>query len=86
MIHLTDGRVVSGSDDYTIKIWDTISSNCLITLRGHTSYVWLVTQLTDGTLVSASANDTLKIWDIISGCFLLTLLKGILVIYGVCSD
>jgi WD40 repeat protein len=66
MIQLTDGRIVSGSEDETVKIWDTISGNCLITLRGHTSYVWRVTQLTDGRLVSASADDTLRIWNIMS--------------------
>ena len=33
-IELTDGRLVSGSYDSTLKIWDTISGSCLMTLKG----------------------------------------------------
>ena len=34
---LSDGRVVSGSDDETLKVWDSVSGRCLQTLSGHTS-------------------------------------------------
>ena len=34
---LPDGRVVSGSDDRTLKVWDVSSERCLHTLSGHTS-------------------------------------------------
>ena len=34
---LSDGRVVSGSDDKTLKVWDLVSGQCLQTLSGHTS-------------------------------------------------
>ena len=30
-----DGRLVSGSDDSSIKIWDLSSGECLKTLNGH---------------------------------------------------
>ena len=61
VIQLTDGRLVSG-----LKIWDTISGSCLMTLEGHTESVWFVTQLTDGRLVSGSDDSTIKIWNIMS--------------------
>ena len=34
---LSDGRVVSGSDDKTLKVWDSVSGQCLQTLSGHTA-------------------------------------------------
>ena len=33
---LSDGRVVSGSRDNTLKVWDSVSGQCLQTLSGHT--------------------------------------------------
>jgi len=33
---LSDGSLVSGSLDCTIKIWDTKTGDCLNTLSGHT--------------------------------------------------
>ena len=33
---LSDGRVVSGSADCTLKVWDLVSGRCLQTLSGHT--------------------------------------------------
>ena len=35
-----DGRrVVSGSDDKTLKVWDVATGECVVTPRGHSSYV-----------------------------------------------
>ena len=66
VIQLTDSCLVSSSDDSTIKIWDTISGNCLTTLEGHTSWLRCVTELADGRVVSGSRDETIKIWNIIS--------------------
>ena len=35
-----DGRrVVSGSDDRTLKVWDVATGECVATLEGHWGYV-----------------------------------------------
>ena len=73
VIQLTDGRLVSCSDDRKIKIWDTISGCCMMTLMGHTHIVFCVIQLTDGRLVSGGGDKTIKLWDTISGSCLMTL-------------
>ena len=70
---LIDGRVVSGSDDYTLRIWDTILGSCLMALEGHTGGVCCISQLTDGRLACASDVGTIKVWDTISGSCLMTL-------------
>ena len=36
---LSNGRVVSGSDDDTLKVWDVSSGQCLRTLTGPTNLV-----------------------------------------------
>ncbi|KAJ2520744.1 hypothetical protein H4217_001845 [Coemansia sp. RSA 1939] len=57
--------VASGSSDNTIRIWDTESSECLATLRGHTSRIWdICVDRMGTTLISASGDCTVKIWDI----------------------
>ncbi|KAK3354053.1 HET-R [Lasiosphaeria hispida] len=69
-------RLASGSDDETIKIWDTASGRCLETLKGHGRSVESVTFSPDGQrLASGSYDKTIKIWDTASGRCLETL-KG----------
>ncbi len=40
---MPDGRVISGSNDTTLKVWDISRGECIQTLEGHSSvsvYVW----------------------------------------------
>ena len=64
---LPDGRLVSGSWDKTLKVWDPSrlgeADACTHTLRGHTDWVLCATVLPDGRLVSGSMDNTLKVWD-----------------------
>ena len=38
VVVLPNGRVVSGSQDRTLKVWDVSTSECLRTLTGHTDW------------------------------------------------
>ena len=67
-------RIVSGSTDNTIKIWDAESGNELRTLKGHEGWVGAVAFSPDGKrIVSGSQDNTIKIWDANNGKELMTL-------------
>ena len=65
-------RIVSGSIDNTIKVWDLSSGHLIRTLSGHTGYVHSVAVAGD-RIVSGSADNTIKVWDINSGQLIRTL-------------
>jgi hypothetical protein len=67
-----DGKVISGSDDRTITIWDLKTGERLKTLRGHQGAVCSVAVF-NGIVVSGSRDHTIKIWDLETGAFLNTL-------------
>jgi WD40 repeat protein len=57
-------RLVSGSEDRTLRIWEAQTGQQLLTLKGHTDWVWSVAFSHDGKrIVSGSADGTLKVWD-----------------------
>ena len=64
-----DGRrVISGSDDKTIRIWDLDTGECLRILEGHAERVSALTLNNDGSLaISAGDDQTLRIWNVDSG-------------------
>ena len=64
-----DGRrIVSASDDKSLKLWDVATGACLATLKGHSESVWSVAVFPDGRrIVSASWDKTLKVWDVATG-------------------
>ena len=67
-------RLVSGSADRTIKLWDVKTGECLQTLEGHSNWVMSVAFSPDGArLVSGSADRTIKLWDVKTGECLQTL-------------
>ena len=67
-------RIVSGSDDNTIKVWDAETGDELMTLRGHKESVKSVAFSPDGKrIVSGSDDKTIKIWDAATGVELMTL-------------
>ena len=56
-------KIVSGSEDGTLKLWSVSGGECLKTLYGHSSHVTDVAFSPDGqTVVSGSIDTTLKLW------------------------
>ncbi|GFO27784.1 F-box/WD repeat-containing protein 1a [Plakobranchus ocellatus] len=71
-LHLEGNRLVSGSCDTTIKVWDLSTQDswssiaCKVTMTGHTDTVRCL-QADDDKVISGSYDKTLKIWDLKSG-------------------
>jgi hypothetical protein len=71
----TDGtRVVSGSYDTTIRVWNVETGGCIHTLEGHNDSVKSVALSLDGTWIasgsgsySENSDNTVRIWNAASG-------------------
>jgi WD40 repeat protein len=61
-----DGKtIVSGSWDYTIKVWNRETGELIRTLTGHNNYVNSVSISNDSkTIVSGSGDNTIKVWNL----------------------
>lgn len=60
----TSSRMASGSGDNTARIWDCNTNTPLHTLKGHTSWVLVVSWSPDNALLATGSMDnTLRIWD-----------------------
>ena len=70
-----DGKsLASGSDDATIKLWDTAGRKELLTFKGYSRMVLSVAFSPDGRrLASGSEDHTIKLWDTVTGRELLAL-------------
>jgi len=71
-LQFSGNRIVSGSDDNTLKVWSAVTGKCLRTLSGHTGGVWS-SQMQGNTIVSGSTDRTLKVWNAESGSCVHTL-------------
>ena len=61
-------RIVSGSCDRTVRVWDAASGAELLVLRGHEGAVNAAAFSPDGArIVSGSADKTVRVWDAASG-------------------
>ncbi|KJU82397.1 repeat-containing protein [Candidatus Magnetobacterium bavaricum] len=67
-------KIVSGSDDNTVKVWDMTNGSMINTLQGHSGYVPSVAISPDGTkIVSGSDDNTVNVWDMTNGNMINTL-------------
>ena len=67
-------RIVSGSEDSTVKVWDAATGSCVRTLEGHGGWVNSVAVSPDGQrIVSGSGDRTVKVWDAETGSCVRTL-------------
>ena len=66
LIENSDGYLISGSSDKTIKVWDVANrkENCLITLKGHKGTVFCLAELEKNKIISGSDDATLRVWNI----------------------
>ena len=68
IFHRDGDRMISASDDNTLKFWDTSTGQEVRTLRGHTDFILDVAFSPDfTTLASASEDHTVKLWSFASG-------------------
>ena len=59
---------MSGSEDVTLKIWDTATGNVLRTLSGHDQAVLAAAISPDGRLIaSGGADQTVRVWNVVTG-------------------
>ncbi|KAF9967996.1 hypothetical protein BGZ70_007280 [Mortierella alpina] len=65
-IQFDDQKIVSGSRDNTIKIWDMETGACRRTYVGHSASV-LCLQYDEDRIVSGSSDATINVWDLNTG-------------------
>ena len=65
-LQFSNNKIVSGSDDNTLKVWNASTGRCLRTLVGHTGGVWS-SQMEGNTIVSGSTDRSLKVWNAETG-------------------
>jgi len=69
-------RIVSGSFDESVRVWDALMAVELSSLNGHTDQVNSVAFSPDGTcIVSGSFDQSVQVWDVLTGVGLANL-KG----------
>jgi WD40 repeat protein len=59
----TFGKLVSGSADKSIRVWDLTTYNCDAVLEGHMGWVRAI-QISGYNVISGSGDHTAKLWDI----------------------
>lgn len=77
VIQLRDGRILSGSEDTTIRLWAIEGDykfqprmvglhkvNNTKSIEGHTRALWQMLELSDGNVATASWDGTLRIWQV----------------------
>lgn len=61
-------KIVSGSSDRTIKIWNSQTGECIATFEGHTRPILSVAFSPDGKkIASCGGHSIIKIWDLATG-------------------
>jgi WD40 repeat protein len=60
---LPDGKLVSGSDDTTVRVWDVATGECVSTFQ-HSKGIWCLEVMPEGKLASGSFYDgDISVWE-----------------------
>jgi serine/threonine protein kinase len=63
-----DGQLlVSGSEDHTIKVWESSTGSEIRTITAHSNFVNSIAISPDGKLLASVGGDVIKLWDLITG-------------------
>lgn len=65
-LQFDDDKIISGSDDQSINVYDTSTGQLRKRLEGHEGGVWAL-QYVGNTLVSGSTDRSVRVWDIETG-------------------
>ena len=58
-------HVVSASEDFTVRVWETATGRLEATLKGHTNYVRAVTVTPNGRrIVSGGCDRSVRVWTV----------------------
>jgi WD40 repeat protein len=61
-------KIATASNDQTVKVWDPVTGENILTLRGHTDQVEFVTWHPDGVLLASTGYDSnVILWDTTKG-------------------
>ncbi|KAF7637313.1 hypothetical protein Mgra_00003281 [Meloidogyne graminicola] len=67
-LKLRGDRLVTGSDDCTLRVWFVGTGECTQVLTGHTGGVWALQLSEDGKIaISGSTDRTVRVWNIETG-------------------
>src|SRR5262249_52717880 len=70
-------RVLCGSLDCSVHVWDIAARRDMATLEGHTNRIWSLVALEDGNrALSGGWDGTLRLWDLVSRSCLKTIRCG----------
>lgn len=70
-------RIVSGSQDNTVQVWNAADRGNAFTYRSHSDLVKTVTWSPDGKRIASGGNDgTVQIWDAFDGGNVYTYQEG----------
>ena len=63
-------KIISGSFDRTLRIWDLDSGECKCILKGHSGSIRSISVSRNGKMISGSDDKTLRLWDTEDGKFI----------------
>jgi len=60
-------KIVSGSSDLTVRVWDAVSGTGTLSPRGHVESVSGLAFSPDGSRIVSGSLDNIRVWDTLSG-------------------